>query len=335
MPRKKVVRGHRTIRDSAFEAVGNPYPKNSTADVLKTRVVLHFGLAKSGLSIGEFSRRYLETSSAAAGDSERGNLIYKWLRRDTAASRKKLTKAGRDISGLLELYDWPGFELLEDKPIDQKRIDEIVAPYSEVRGGFFCWCMPGPIESSDTKSPTWIPALLRDNTERLIHWRNLIGFTILLALVRESENGERAREHIARISDLYRALPTVAAMPGFCECHDLLFHCVEQIHIRCPLSRQLMEIHWEDISFLASQEGQDKMQDAYGSETLWRLLKDDGLDVLHLKKITPQKLRINPLYPKDSRDLFTRVFTLKGKKARTIRSAAIVLRKLTFVHETG
>jgi hypothetical protein len=223
------------------------------------------------------------------------------------------------LGGVLDFFRQKIFSLLENRAMGLKEIDTILREYTDASLGHNLWKIPNSGDAWKQPGSGWFPVISwRDNSEQLIHWRNIHGFTVILALVREAEAKRDTMAHMSHMSNLYRALPTVLATPGFRENQDLLFHCVEEIHARHPLSRNLIRVDWIGIQVLATDEFQHKLSEPYGSLRHWGLIKDSVWDVV--ANVTPKPQELWPDYfdPQRTYELYNRAFECRGKRAKTI-----------------
>lgn len=229
-----------SIREQFEKLTGARAPNRDSADILRSRVTLSYGLRATGLSPTAFGKKYVDR------DLDDGSaLVRKWATDITAAGRRSIARLEPAVPGILALYSHPVFDLLCDRQIGRRRIASLLSRYRNPTGQF----PPGWFGDECERYPElrFIPIVLRDDTSALWQRGDMDGFTVILGLVREAEAIGDTDAHINRVADLYRAFPAVARIPWFRPHLLLLRWCVERIHLRNLISLFSWQVNWSVI----------------------------------------------------------------------------------------
>ena len=327
MQSRKSTGASSTAFDILINESDGRYPRTAGNRHLRGLVAFDYARMKAGLSDADFGCKYVETADVQAGIKDPSGLTNLWRSGKSTPTRKKLIPAASDIDGVLDLHDEPVFELLEDRPISCERIDELVEPYRELKfdnlfqENYWSWIASNekvgvttfvPKEwrevAYDTESP--FDGVPLTNSRDFKHWRNIAGFTVVLAHMRKAEVWGHSREHVRWATELYRCLPTLGMFPWFRRHQQLLFSCIQRIHMRDHLSFCIVKVNHVFLRWLASSEVQSTITTYEQSVDLWRTFDDQGLDVVRLDYPKCPPIVRDPFTRERSRNYFERILKL-------------------------
>jgi hypothetical protein len=229
-----------SIREQLNKLTGTRAPNRDSADILRSRVTLSYGLRATGLSPTAFGKKYVDR-----GIDDGSALVRKWARGITAAGPRSIARLEPAVPGILALYSHPVFDLLRDRHIGRRRITSLLSRYQNPNGPFPPWWFGD--EFARFSELRFIPIVLRNDTSALWQRGDMDGFTVILGLVREAEAIGDTDAHIHCVADLYRAFPAVARIPWFRPHLLLLRWCVERIHLRNLISLFWWRVNWSVI----------------------------------------------------------------------------------------
>lgn len=280
-----------TLGDLWRGCQGKRFPRDAPNRLLQGAVAIQFAMNQAGLDAYRFGRRYVETEEAKRISSG-SNLLYKWLGMKTMPSRQKIANIDRNFPGTLPLYDHPLFTLLDARAITIGEISALLARYKSAKRETD-WDYPD--DSENWAASKYVNVIGRDNTNVLRHWRGIEGFTVILGLVREAEAYGDSAKHIMRVTDLYRCLPTVLAIPWFKKYSEMVCYCVQEIHRRDFISSAIVKVDWHQIHELSCDDVQSTLTSWYDSDGFWRRREGQRLDVVSVSYPSSPPFLSNPL----------------------------------------
>ncbi len=216
-----------------------PIPKISDWQRLRGKMTLSFALHKSNKSEKEFAETYGYAES---------RLMEKWLSGETVLSRISAQKIDRLVPGTLEVFDFPMFPLLADKPMSEMRVRQLLNPYLATKDSgapYLYWNFPSKLAKLQDKS--FVPSLFERDTHALFQYNDIYSFNALLGVVRIADSAGDADFHYSAFMDLTRALPTMLKLPWIRQHAEMFINHINTIRSRLLFTIVMFDIDWDVI----------------------------------------------------------------------------------------
>ncbi|MEZ5506442.1 MAG: hypothetical protein R3F38_10880 [Gammaproteobacteria bacterium] len=222
---------HLSLDEKIVRMTGNRLNKKTEAEVLQTRIWLENIFRTRKISRGEFTKKISK-------NQEPTGIVLKWLKGIHAAKNSQVSEISKLFPGSQEIYLWPVFELLKNKPIPVSKLDSLMSEYIVTLAKLKCWDFPQPVHANQGDYP--FPPIYLYDSEGLFERGDVFGFTGILYLVRKAEAERDSDRHFDAMMHAYRAFPAMCRTTPILSRWREALHCLRLIHARVLTTTMLL-----------------------------------------------------------------------------------------------
>lgn len=194
-------------------------PRRSTVELIKTKCWL-LSLQK------DFDITYKELDRIISSDkNESSGTTKNWFKGTHAASKKCVEKINSLYPGSNHIYKLPIFELIENKPITDIRLNQLIKPY--IMDNYKFWCLPENINQEI--GPTYTHLY---DTDTLFQRGDFYSFIATLYLVRKAENRKDIYWFSNYMKEAYRCFPAAMRSSYFNQVYKELYQELTSLQLR-------------------------------------------------------------------------------------------------------
>ncbi len=211
-------------------------PRWSLAQALNSLLWLEHAIVISGVSRDVFARLYVDESGRGS------NLMYKWRRRDSLPSARKVRRMEKALPGTSFVYFLPLRELFEPSHLTVDQVSALQRPYLKTCCGESYWTFPNDDQLRALDRYEYEPTY--EDPGALMRRGDLCGLVAIISMVREAEALADTVAHRERCAWMYRALPAVAREPWVRPYLPLLTAGLDHLSARLASTADYFDVDW-------------------------------------------------------------------------------------------